>query len=420
MKVRYSLLATLLAIVTAVGCSATGSHNLPPATQLAQPGPGVGGPGPGVLTPPMPPMGGGGPGMAMAMAPNGSGVMQASAVMPAQCYEDAGPGAVAQEAQYAQVMFARPEGMNVHWDTTGSGNYDSAALVVPGRQSFQQGGIYRLKVTNIAGRDGVELYPSIEIGPPNYRTAAYLAHSAIPIQFTGEDFDQVLSGNFVTKVIYLPDPEFQALAVAGVETLVSTRLDPDQDPIVEAENKGAILAVLRIGNKDMETPDAGYASPAIMQASFATPGVRQASCTEDCGVAGGCAGCQVPDMPMVGPTGPPGMPPGFVSGVTAPQYGMAMSGTPIGLPGPPHVPLGVPAGLQRHVMTNRTRVNMPEPTRQMNITVRQRPGMSYPNPPNRISVREDMIHPSVRFSQQSFGGYNGQGPYNCPPGQDCF
>ena len=62
----------------------------------------------------------------------------------------------------------------------------------------------------------------------------------------------MLAGNFVTKVIYLPDPEFQELALAGVETLVSTRLDPGVDPIVEADRRGSILAVVRLGNKDVE------------------------------------------------------------------------------------------------------------------------------------------------------------------------
>ena len=42
--------------------------------------------------------------------------------------------------------------------------------------------------------------------------------------------DQILAGNFVTKVIYLPDPEFQDLALAGVETLVSTRLSGSPPP----------------------------------------------------------------------------------------------------------------------------------------------------------------------------------------------
>ncbi len=65
----------------------------------------------------------------------------------------------------------------------------------------------------------------------------------------------MLSGNFVTKVIYLPDPEFQELALAGVETLVSTRLDPGVDPIVEADRRGSILAIIRLGNKDLQVAD---------------------------------------------------------------------------------------------------------------------------------------------------------------------
>ena len=41
-----------------------------------------------------------------------------------------------------------------------------------------------------------------------------------------------------------------------------------------------------------------------------------------------------------------------------------MCGTPIGLPGPPSVPLGVPAGLQKHVIVNHTRVHLPETDRE--------------------------------------------------------
>ncbi len=67
-------------------------------------------------------------------------------------------------------------------------------------------------------------------------------------------------------------------------------------------------------------------------------------------------------------------PPAYVAGVTAPQYGMPMTGTPIGLPGPPHVPLGVPAGLQRHTIVNHTHVELPEPTRNVRIDVKQKPG----------------------------------------------
>ena len=194
----------------------THRDNLPPAQMLMEPGPGVGGPGPGI--------------------------MQTAPVM--------GP-----VLRTSQVVFVSPEGMNVSWDVGGPGQFDSEPLIVPGRYNFPQGSIYRLKLSSIPGRPGAELYPTLEIAPPTPRTDAYLAHNAIPLQLTEEDFDQVASGNFVTKVIYLPDPEFQELALAGVETLVSTRLDPGIDPIVEADRRGAILAIVRIGNKDLEMPD---------------------------------------------------------------------------------------------------------------------------------------------------------------------
>ena len=91
-------------------------------------------------------------------------------------------------------------------------------------------------------------------------TDAYLAHNAIPVQFTTEDFDQVIDGgNFVTKVIYLPDPKYQELAVSGVETLVSTRLEPGIDPILEADKRGTILLIVRLGAIDLEMQGANSA-----------------------------------------------------------------------------------------------------------------------------------------------------------------
>jgi len=157
-----------------------------------------------------------------------------------------------------QVMFTKPEGMQVRWDVMQTGAFDSMPIVVPGRQNFPQNAIYRLKVANLKKIPGVELYPTIEIGPVAPRSEAFLALNAIPVQFTDKDLDEVMAGNFVTKVVYLPDPEFQELALAGVDTLVSTRLDPGVDPITEADRRGAILAIVRLGNKDVELPGSGH------------------------------------------------------------------------------------------------------------------------------------------------------------------
>ncbi len=162
----------------------------------------------------------------------------------------------------SQVYFLDPIGMHIRWQTAGGPSGERAyladPLTVPARYNFNQGYIYRLKITAIPGRAGAALYPTIEVAPTTPATDAYLAHNAIPIQLTDEDFQQVLDGgNFVTKVIYLPDPRFQELAVSGVETLVSTRLEPGIDPILEADKRGTILLIVRLGAIDLEMPGGG-------------------------------------------------------------------------------------------------------------------------------------------------------------------
>ena len=362
MKIRLShWILGIAAAISTVGCAGFKEYNLPPAQRLLEPGPGVGGPGPGVIAP----------------------------------VENHGP------PQYGynmppldptvQVLFHKPDGMQVRWDVQAVGQFDSEPLVVPGRNNFPQGGIYRLKLTNIPGREGVELYPTVEIGPTTPRTEAFLAHNAVPVQFTEEDFDQIITGNFVTKVIYLPDPEFQELALAGVETLVSTRLDPGVDPIVEADRRGSILAVVRAGNKDIGMPGAnddlyrgqgggGYGAP------YGAP----------CGPYGMGYGGGMPGMLPVNM-------PNYVSGVsTLPQYGMPYTGTPIGLPGPPHIPLGGPAGLQKHVMRNHTHMSIPQPVHKYKIHVKNQPGYSYPASPSRMHVKEQNIHPTNAYGQPHY------------------
>ncbi|MCG8586932.1 MAG: hypothetical protein MI757_19685, partial [Pirellulales bacterium] len=288
----------------------------------------------------------------------------------------------------SQVKFVGPDGMQVYWSVSGEDTFDSEPLVVPGRQNFPQNAIYRLKLTNVPERPGVELYPTLEVAPVMPQSEAFLDHSTIPVQLSEEDFDQVLAGNYVTKVIYIPDPEFQELAIADVETLVSTRLDPGVDPVVEADRRGTILAILRLGNKDIQAPGGeAMGGAGVIQASFVGPNGQ---------VMGG---------PMMGGPvpGPPGMmtpPPGHVSGITMPQYGMPITGTPIGLPGPPHIPFGSPAGLKKHVMRNNTHHHLPAPTDKITMDLKRSPGYRYPKPPSRVSIHEK-THKLPAFFRQS-------------------
>jgi hypothetical protein len=276
---------------------------------------------------------------------------------------------------------------------SGGGMFDSDPLVFPARFNFGQSALYRLKLTNIPGRPGVELYPTLEIAPTMPRTDAYLEHNAIPFQITEEDFDQVLSGNFVTKVIYLPDAEYQELALAGVETLVSTRLDPGVDPIIEADRRGSILAIIRLGNKDLEIPGGGEM------------------------LAGGPVPLGDPACMNVACNMPPG-----VSGATGAEYGMPITGTPIGLPGPPHIPLGVPAGLKRHTIKNHTLTYLPRPTKHVGVHVKQSPGISYPKPPSKVFIHESAhqfalpMVPPLASRAQAISTPQGPACQTCPPG----
>ncbi|MDA7952032.1 MAG: hypothetical protein MPJ24_11160 [Pirellulaceae bacterium] len=284
---RYRLAFCLLLVVvisTAAGCNRLRERRI---------GPGVAGPGPGVVTD---------------FASYEGEVMMAGAEM---------EGATST----AQVEFRKPQDMQISWDVHGIGEYDSTPLVVPGRNNFPQGGMYRLKLQNVAQHSGKNFYPTLEVGLASPRTAAFLAHNAIPVQFTTEDFDQATSGNFVTKVIYLPNPEYQELALAGVETLVSTRLDPGVDPIVEADRRGSILAIVRMGNKDMEMPG--------MQ--------------EEMSILAG--GGYIP-----GGTIPSGGP---ISGVNVPEFGIPQTETAFGIPGPAQLPTAGGAGLHRDAIHRR-------------------------------------------------------------------
>jgi hypothetical protein len=350
------------------------TNNLPPAAMLQHPGPGVEGPGPGIISPASYEAALEAAGVPVGGGPGGAG-------------GPGGFGGAGMMAPTSQIGFIGPDGMQVRWDVSMPGGFDSSPLVAPGRYDFPQGAIYRLKLTDIPGREGIELYPSLEVAPVTPRTAAYLAHNAIPFQITEEDLDQVTTGNFVTKVVYLPDPDYQELAVAGVETLVSTRLDPGCDPVVEADRRGSILAIIRIGNKDLESGGAGAAAGGpLAAAGGGGPGAGSA-----CGVA----------APLGMPCGgdPSQLPPAFLAGMTAPEYGMPRVGTPIGLPGPAHIPLGVPAGLQKHSITNHTKMHIPPPSREMRLHVQEYPGLSYPKPARHAYVAERHDVPHVHLKQ---------------------
>jgi hypothetical protein len=252
-------------------------------------------------------------------APGGSGIQLTGGGSPQGAVAAVGAltGGSAMPGQYAphrtEVRFVGPNGMKISWYTGGG----MGSIDAPGRYNFIQAAIYRLKLSNIPGRPGLELYPTLEVVPVNNKTATFLAHSAVPVTFTEEDFEQVTAGNYVVKVIYLPDPQHQDLAAVGADEVVSTRLEPGVDPIAEACKRGNILLVIRIGNIDLEAPNTpAMDAPGAYQPHAAMPPRMQ--------------GPAMPGAAQMAPYGMTG--PGratAVPGATLPPQQPAPSGTPI-------------------------------------------------------------------------------------------
>jgi hypothetical protein len=298
---------------------------------------------PGMLPPGMMPPGGAPSGVMQAgafqTAGSPSGIVQAGAFQPAGAPSGimpvgghqgpvpnavaavnaiTGPGGPRFPTRRTEVRFVGPAGMKIAWPGM-MGDVRNNQIEAPGRYNFVQGAIYRLKLSDLPGRPGVDLYPTLEVVPANLRTDAYIAHSAVPVYFTEEDFEQVLGGNFLVKVIYLPNPQYADVAMTGgPEEVVSTRLEPGADPIAEACKRGSILLIIRVGNIDLEAP---HTPPMNAPA----PG---------CGMMG--AGPMPGGMPMMAGM-PMGMPaPGLPGGMV-----MQPPATPQ-IPGAPVMPVGGP------------------------------------------------------------------------------
>jgi hypothetical protein len=249
-------------------------------------------------------------------------------------------------APTSQVNFLGVESLVLKYDATVPGAFDSAPLTCPATHDFVQDNLYRLKLSNIPGHPGKELFPTLEIAPTGARTQAFLAHSSVPVEFTDNDFDQVFSGNFVTKVVYLPNPEFQGIAMSGVGTLVNTQLQPGVDPIVEASKRGSILAVIRMGNKDLSSrqPQQFAGQPPFMGG-----GMYQSN------------GSTIPQH--------------AIAGVNIPHYGVPMTKTTTGVPGPPQLPHEPYYGPNHSPVVRTEPIPAPPVPRAMAM-----PGQPMPNP----------------------------------------
>jgi uncharacterized repeat protein (TIGR01451 family) len=122
---------------------------------------------------------------------------------------------------------------------------------------------YRLRISGISERPGVEVFPVIEVVGHLHRPEG-IPPTRYPIRviFTPEDLDTVLDlSRLVTKVIYLEDPD-QALPLhLPKDQIPVVTLNPAEHPLRVASALGRPMAIVRIGGRH-PTPEEVEGGPA--------------------------------------------------------------------------------------------------------------------------------------------------------------
>lgn len=136
--------------------------------------------------------------------------------------------------------------------------------------------VYRFKVTGIPGNETAAVYPTIEVIDRLYPPPGQEAKFPIPIEITIEDLRLALSGQFVTRVIYVEDPD-QALPIVSDKNRPQWfDAGPTANPLDEADKLGRPVAILRIGGRqpdERQGPDAQflYGCPPLLIFGRPTP-----------------------------------------------------------------------------------------------------------------------------------------------------
>lgn len=175
------------------------------------------------------------------------------------------PGAIGQQqlmrhpsipGYYQAVEVLAPPGATVTFLDPGSVPEPQPAPVLAG---MQVGFVYSFKLSGLPNREGVELFPTVEIINRLYPPEGAKTRFPIPIEISEDDISQALGGLFVTRVVYMEDPE-QALPRADPpKTQREIDVAPHEDPLHVADRLGRPMAIIRIGSRVPLESDGAYA-----------------------------------------------------------------------------------------------------------------------------------------------------------------
>ena len=143
---------------------------------------------------------------------------------------------------FQPIEIRAPRGVQV---SLSAGGEFTPAETAPIRVGMLIGQVYRLRVTNIPLHEGEEVFPSIEVIDRLYPPRGQEVRFPIVIELTFDDLLLALDNKFVTRVVYLEDPQ-TALPVRehGQEWFEAP---PGKDPLALADALGRPVMIVRLG-----------------------------------------------------------------------------------------------------------------------------------------------------------------------------
>ena len=147
---------------------------------------------------------------------------------------------------YQPVAIKGPAGASV--SLVADGRFEQAQPG-PRKVGLLIGAVYRLAVSNIPLNPGLEVYPTIELIDRLYPPLGQERRFAIPVELTQEDLQLALEGKFVTRVIYLEDPQNPTPVQQINNASAWFDVGPGRDPLAVADALGRPVAILRLGGR---------------------------------------------------------------------------------------------------------------------------------------------------------------------------
>lgn len=178
---------------------------------------------------------------------------------------------------FQPVEITAPEGA---WIALAEAGTWSPPQKAPVQVGMLVGQVYRICVLNIPGQIGQEVFPTIEVIDRLYAPAGQETRFPILIELTAEDLRLALQGKYVTRVIYLEDPEQALPAPANVAGQPWFEVPPGRDPLVVADALGRPVAILRLGGRvpqqaEMHDPQFLFGCPPLWRYEAPPPAAEE-------------------------------------------------------------------------------------------------------------------------------------------------